>query len=192
MTQLGFYLDMERCIGCKTCQIACKDVNDLEVGTLFRKVGHFETGQFPQTKAFNYSSSCNHCAEPQCVAVCPVGAMYKAEDGTVQHDDEACLGCQYCVMACPYGVPQYLEEKGITAKCSACASLREADEQPACVASCLMRCLDFGDLDELKQKYGTDTTADFSIMPDSSITTPSVAVRVKDAALSDDVRICLL
>lgn len=192
MTQLGFYFDMTRCIGCKTCQIACKDVNDLEVGILFRKVRHFETGRFPDAEAFNYSASCNHCENPQCVAVCPVGAMYKAEDGTVQHDDDACLGCQYCVMACPYGVPQYFEDKGITGKCSSCAELRSNGEQPACVAACLMRCLDFGDLEELKEKYGAETVRDLSILPDSSITDPSIEIKPKDAALGDDVRPCLL
>lgn len=192
MSNLGFYFDMDRCIGCKTCQIACKDVNDLKVGTIYRKVAHFETGKFPHTSAFNYSASCNHCKDPQCVAVCPVGAMYKAEDGTVQHNDDACLGCQYCVMACPYGVPQYLEDKGITGKCSSCASLRENSEEPACVASCLMRCLDFGDIDELKKKYGKETVSDCGVLPDSSITHPNLAVHIKDAANSDDIRVCKL
>lgn len=192
MSPLGFYFDMNRCIGCKACQIACKDVNDLEVGTLFRKVVHYETGSFPEVGAFNYSATCNHCAKPQCVEVCPVGAMHKAEDGTVQHDDDACLGCQYCVMACPYGVPQFVEQLGITKKCTSCAPLRAQGEEPACVASCTMRCIDFGDLDELREKHGVEGVRDLSILPDSSITEPSLIVSPKNEALGEDVRPCLL
>lgn len=194
MSRLGFYFDMNRCVGCRTCQIACKDVNDLGVGPLYRRVANFELGAFPSVSAFNYSATCNHCENPACVAVCPTGAMHKADDGTVQHDDDACLGCQYCVMACPYSVPQYLEERGITGKCDSCAGLRAQGEQPACVASCIMRCLDFGDLDELREKYGDDLVSEVSVLPSKDITGPSVLVNAKDAAREpiENVRVCLV
>ena len=81
MGKKAFYFNMANCIGCRTCQIACKDVNDLEVGTLFRHVDSFETGAYPSAVLYHYSSSCNHCEEPACVANCPTGAMYIDEEG---------------------------------------------------------------------------------------------------------------
>lgn len=183
MGKLGFYYDMSLCIGCRTCQIACKDKNNLEVGTLYRQVRNYEVGDAVGSGSYFYASTCNHCENPQCVANCPAGAMYIADDGTVQHDDEACIGCQYCVKACPYGVPQYKETDGITGKCDACAGLRSAGEQPACVAACLMRCLDFGDLDELRAKYGSDLVSEIAPLPAASTTNPSVLIAAKPAAL---------
>ena len=84
---LGFYFDMTRCVGCRACQVACKDRNNLDIGLLFRYAKTYETGSFPKVGMYNYSGSCNHCEHPACVTVCPTGAMYKAEDGTVIHDD---------------------------------------------------------------------------------------------------------
>lgn len=102
----GFYFNQQMCIGCRTCQVACKDKNDLEVGYLFRRVESFEVGEFPAPATFHYSGACNHCHTPACVEVCPAGATYiNEEDGTVQHDDEACIGCGYCVKACPLWTP---------------------------------------------------------------------------------------
>lgn len=69
---------------------------------------------------FHLNLSCNHCESPACVANCPTGAMYKDDDGTVQHDDEACIGCQTCVNSCPYGAPQFIEEDKIVQKCDTC------------------------------------------------------------------------
>ena len=94
--RMGFYFDQNSCVGCKTCQVACKDKNDLEVGTLFRHVVDFEVGEFPSVKSYHYAATCNHCENPACVEACPTAAMYIDEtDGTVQHDDEKCIGCQY-------------------------------------------------------------------------------------------------
>ena len=180
---LGFYFNMQNCIGCRTCQIACKDKNDLPVGIIYRHVHSYETGSFPNVGIFNFSASCNHCENPACVAICPVGAMQKAEDGTVVHDDELCIGCQSCVNACPYGVPQYREELNITGKCDACASLRAQGKKPACVASCLMRCLDFGDVDELVATYGPDYVHDLGILPSSDQTGPNTLIVAKSEAL---------
>ncbi|WP_270296002.1 4Fe-4S dicluster domain-containing protein [Eggerthella sinensis] len=127
----GFYFDMTACIGCRTCQVACKDKNNLEIGTIFRRLSDFEVGSYPTVQTFHYSSSCNHCEKPACVAACPNAAMYIDEDdGTVQHNDEKCIGCQYCVKACPYGVPQYIEAIQKTHKCDACKPLRENGDQP--------------------------------------------------------------
>ena len=82
----GFYFDMTRCIGCRACQVACKDKNRLEVGTLYRNVKSYTVGTFPNVKSYSYSGSCNHCENPICLANCPTGAISKAEDGTVVQD----------------------------------------------------------------------------------------------------------
>ena len=185
MIRLGFYFDQTRCVGCRTCQVACKDVNDLDVGVLFREVKSYETGQFPTASMFHYSGSCNHCENPACVANCPSGAMFVAEDGTVQHDDSLCQGkdCLICVSSCPYGHPKYLEGKNVTGKCSACKSLRDKGLNPACVDACIMRALHFGDLDELEKEYGPGLVNELPFLPSASATGPSLRIKAKETAL---------
>jgi anaerobic dimethyl sulfoxide reductase subunit B (iron-sulfur subunit) len=183
--QLGFYFNMQACIGCRTCQIACKDKNDLPMGKFYRHVRSFEGGQFPNPFAFNLPSTCNHCADPACVRACPTGAMHKADDGTVQHDDDACIGCRSCMSMCPYDVPQFFEDLGIVGKCNACIDLRESGGNPACVDACVMRCLEFGPLDELRAKHeGEDLTAALSVLPTPEITSPSLLVNPSIAVYS--------
>lgn len=128
----GFYFDMTRCIGCRACQVACKDKNRLGVGTLYRGVKSYTVGTFPDVKTYSYSASCNHCEDPICMKNCPVGAIEKAEDGTVIQDQEKCIGCRMCVMSCPYGHPKYFPEKGVSGKCDGCYGIR-ANGRPACV-----------------------------------------------------------
>lgn len=179
----GFYFNSRRCAGCRTCQVACKDKNRLDAGTFFRRVTSYQTGTYPNAMLYHYAATCNHCENPACVAVCPNAAMYiDEEDGTVQHDDEKCIGCQYCVKACPYGVPQYLESLQKTHKCDACIQLRAAGEQPACVAACPMRALEFGDIEELRAAH-PDAVNQIAVLPDASQTNPSVAIEAKPAAL---------
>lgn len=185
---LGFYFDMTRCIGCRACQVACKDKNNLEVGVILRNAKTYEVGSFPDVNVFNYSASCNHCVNPACVDACPTGAMYKAEDGTVRHDDELCIGCQACAAACPYGAPQYVAEINKVTKCDACAYLRDKGQNPACVDACPNRALDFGDLDELKAKYGSDLVQDLSILPSSADTRPCVLIKAKECAQSGEAK----
>ncbi|MEQ3363144.1 4Fe-4S dicluster domain-containing protein [Raoultibacter massiliensis] len=186
MTRQGFYFDNRRCVGCRTCQVACKDKNDLAVGILFRRVDSYQVGTYPDAMLYHYASTCNHCEAPECVAVCPNQAMYvDEEDGTVQHDDSKCIGCQYCVNACPYGVPQYLEDVQLTHKCNACIELRSNGEQPACVAACPMRALEFGPIDELRAAH-PDAVDEIAVLPDSDKTHPSLAIMPKGAALEAD------
>lgn len=183
MGQKGFYFDMTSCTGCRTCQVACKDKNDLKPGVNFRFVRTFETGVYPDAKVYHYSATCNHCADPKCVAGCPTGAMHKLADGTVAHDADKCIGCKYCIWNCPYGVPQYLEEEGKVSKCNMCKDLTDKGQNPVCVDACLMRCIKWGELDELKATYGSDAVTDLPILPSSTKTNPSILIKPKAVAL---------
>lgn len=188
MTQYGFYVDANLCVGCMTCRVACKDVNNLGVNENFRMVKSYATGQFPNVGMYHVSISCNHCASPACVANCPVGAMSKdPETGLVIHDDELCIGCQTCVSACPYGHPQFIESEGIVRKCEACGGLRVQGEQPSCVASCPMRAIEFGDIEELKAAHADENpVSDFEVLPDSSTTAPNAVWKIKQIMLDSD------
>jgi len=188
MGKQGFFYNQSRCVGCKTCQIACKDKNDLPIGILFRRVSSYETGIYPKPFSYHFSATCNHCSTPACATVCPTGAMHVDEvDGTVRHDDSMCIGCQYCVGACPYGNPRYIEELMVVHKCDACVQLRNAGERPACVASCPSRALEFGQFEDLKEAY-PDAVCDLPILPNSSMTAPSLLIKPRASALFAEYR----
>lgn len=195
---LGFYFNERACSGCRACQTACKDRNDLLVGQLYRRVTTFQTGAYPNATMYHYSATCNHCEKPACFAACPTGAMQKCEDGTVQHDDEACIGCQACVEACPYEVPVYLEDKKISGKCDACKPFRDRGLNPVCVDACNMRALEFGDLDELRAKHEGEgslvgqLTGDLPVLPSSEQTGPNVLINPKPAALNEEFKLVIL
>lgn len=192
MAKQGFHFNQDDCIGCKTCQTACKDKNDLPIGKVFRNLLDFETGTYPDASVYHYAKTCNHCEEPACVAGCPTGAMFIDEaDGTTQHDDSMCIGCQACVNNCPYEVPVYFEEDNISRKCDACIALREIGEDPACVAGCQTRALTFGPIDDLATEFA-DAVTDLPILPDSSVTSPCTLITPKACALEEDFTIVRL
>ncbi len=145
----AFTFDASACTGCKACQVACKDRNQLPVGVLWRRVyevaggGWLKNGEAWQTDVFacNLSMACNHCIHPRCAGVCPSDAFITRPDGVVKIDGEKCLGCGYCAWACPYGAPQYDPAKGTMSKCTFCVEELDAGMPPACVAACPMRVL---------------------------------------------------
>jgi phenylacetyl-CoA:acceptor oxidoreductase subunit 1 len=98
----GMVIDVNRCVGCQTCTIACKHANDTLPGVQWRKVVDVEMGEFPSVERFFLVTGCQHCAEPPCVPVCPTGATWQREDGLVIQDYDVCIGCAYCAVACPY------------------------------------------------------------------------------------------
>ena len=183
---VGVSFDMTRCIGCRACQVVCKDKNRLEVGTLYREVHTYSVGEFPSVQAYSYSFGCNHCEEPICLKNCPTGAIYKAEDGTVIQDQSKCIGCRMCVMSCPYGQPKFIEELGVSGKCDGCYGLRQAGGEPACVAGCPNRALEFGDIDELRAKHGEGLDdGTIAVLPSRDETQPHVLIKTKDCAFDE-------
>jgi len=184
MARKGFYFNMTTCIGCKTCQIACKDVNGLDVGITFRNVKSYESGVYPMPNVYHYSSSCNHCVVPACLISCVEGAIYIDEDGSVQIDAEECTGCKACIEACPYLVPKFDEELNIARKCNMCKELTDRGQQPRCAGSCYTRSLEWGEYDDLEVKHPA-AVADIAILPSSDTTFPSVLIDPKPFAVKD-------
>lgn len=148
--QLGFIHNNVDCIGCRACEIACKDKNGLPPGPRFRRVQYIEGGEFPNVFAYKVNMSCNHCALPACLPTCPTGAIFKRQDnGVVDIDSTLCIGCRRCEAACPYGAPQFDPTAGIIKKCNFCIDELEAGRKPYCVMACMMRVLDFGPVDQI-------------------------------------------
>ena len=155
MAQYSIITDLNRCTGCLACTVHCKVVNGVPVGNYWiraMRVGpslkEDGSGQFPDVDMYFLPMQCQHCATPECTAVCPTAASVKLEDGTIQIDKEKCIGCQACISACPYGVRYLNEELGVVEKCTLCTQLTDQGELPACVAQCGARARFFGDLDE--------------------------------------------
>lgn len=165
---LGILVDTTRCVGCRACQIACKKKNNLPPDPMplpanrtfpealsattfslidFRTVGGDE--QHPVIQPVK--RQCMHCLEPACVSVCPVGAMQKTARGPVVYDADKCMGCRYCMVACPFNVPKFEWQSANPAirKCQMCADLVEKGEPPACVQACPAQALTFGPRVEL-------------------------------------------
>ena len=149
--------DLNRCVGCLACSVACKAVNNVPIGSYWNKVVRVGpnpipggSGQYPDVYMYFLPISCQHCENPECVKVCPTEASHVAEDGSIQIDKEKCIGCQFCVMACPYGVRAYdtSKDKGVIEKCTMCAHLIDKGEKPACVKHCPGQARKFGDLDD--------------------------------------------
>ena len=187
--QIGFYFNQSRCIACHTCVIACMDWHNLEVGINWRKVKTEERGKFPNLYVVYLSLSCNHCANPTCMLVCPANAITKRkEDGIVVVDNKKCLGKQNCDMvckkACPYSSPQFgTENNAKMQKCDLCLDRWAENKKPICVDACPMRALDAGPLDKLRLKYGNIKEAEGFIY--SIKTNPSIIFKPKPSMPSD-------
>ena len=144
--QYGFYFDADRCVQCRTCEVACKGVRDIQSGVKWRQVVQIHSGVYPSATTAFFTLACMHCGKPTCIEACPTGAISKrGEDGIVIVDKDKCDGCRDCLSACPYGVPQF-GDNGIMQKCDFCT---EIGIEPACAVSCPAEALNYGDLDEL-------------------------------------------
>jgi molybdopterin-containing oxidoreductase family iron-sulfur binding subunit len=171
-------IDLARCVGCHTCEITCKLENDEPLGMFWnhiRTIGSTEfremdtpEGEYPQLSMQHLPLTCQHCENPACVKVCPVGATYKrAEDGVVLVNWDICIGCRYCMVACPYGIrvfnwrtPQQIPNfhvgsadvpvrpRGVVEKCTFCVHRIDKGLDPACMVQCPARARFWGDLND--------------------------------------------
>lgn len=181
--QWGFIHNNVDCIGCRACEIACKDKNGLAPGPRFRRVQYIEGGTYPEVFAYKVNMSCNHCAEPACLPTCPTGAIFKRQkDGIVDIDSTLCIGCRRCEAACPFGAPQYDPDSNTVKKCNMCVDEMDAGRRPYCVMACMMRVLDVGPIDKLRDgTYETkargpndEVVKQVKHMADPSLTNPSI------------------
>ncbi len=194
MTRYGMVIDLARCIGCDTCTIACKAANATQRGILWNRVLKYETGKYPNSRINFLPITCMHCQQPECEKVCPTGATTRRADGIVIIDSTKCMGCKYCMIACPYAA-RYFNEKSISyypehetafekvkslkgqfgavQKCNFCVDRVEQGLDPACVVACPVGARFFGDLDDstsevcklIKEKNGTVLNPDLNTLP---------------------------
>ena len=176
MTHYGMAIDLKQCIGCHTCVVACKQANNVPEGIFWNRVytdggaaSDTARGQFPHCEMGWQPVNCQHCENPACTRVCPVGATYKdPETGIVRQDYDKCIGCRMCMAACPYtGVrsfnweePKYAvgvrlgdaeapeHVKHTVEKCTFCYQRTSKGEEPACMVLCPGRARHWGDLDD--------------------------------------------
>ena len=191
----AFFLDVQICTGCKTCMIACKDKNDLPMGVRWRRVVEFTGGEWIRLAdgsfrqnvfAYYISVSCNHCRDPICVQSCPSTAMIQDDHGIVTVNLQKCLGCRYCEWACPYSAPQFDEEKGVMTKCDFCREDVEKGGLPSCVAGCPTRALQFGEYDDLTERYGNNLL--MAPLPPPELTEPSFTLASHGDAKPEETR----
>lgn len=148
----GFVINNDTCIGCHACSTACKSENEVPLGVQRTWVKSVETGLFPNVRRNFQVTRCNHCANPPCVRICPVTAMYQRTDGIVEFDADVCIGCKACMQACPYDAIYIDPESGTAAKCHYCAHRVDVGLEPACVVVCPEHSIIAGDMDDPKSE----------------------------------------
>jgi len=148
----GFLIDNRKCIGCHACSTACKSENEVPIGVNRTWVKYTEKGLFPDTRRYFQVTRCNHCANPPCVRICPVTAMYQRKDGIVEFDPSRCIGCKACMQACPYDAIYIDPNTRTAAKCHYCAHRTDVGLEPACVIVCPEHAILAGDLDDAKSE----------------------------------------
>lgn len=137
MSQLGFIFDLNKCVGCQACQIACSIENDLAYCFSWREINTYNPEQLDSLPHYHLSMACNHCSEPVCLYQCPAKAISKNPDnGIVIIDKNKCIGCKYCNWVCPYDAPAYHQGKNLMTKCTLCSHRIDENLQPACVSIC--------------------------------------------------------
>jgi len=137
MSQKGWIFDASRCVGCRACVVACKMENNTPTEVNYRWVYDRESGVYPNPAVAFTSMACFHCVEPACIPSCPVSAITKDADGLVLIDESSCIGCKYCMAACPYGAPQYNQVSQKVEKCTYCIARTSVGLNPACVQTCV-------------------------------------------------------
>ncbi|RNL48946.1 4Fe-4S dicluster domain-containing protein [Paraeggerthella hongkongensis] len=147
MARYGMLINTKKCVGCYACRVGCQMINGLDSDKAFIHYEELETGSYPNVYAENVPVQCMHCEDAPCQSVCPTGATYTTDSGVVLVEEGKCIGCKYCMAACPYGVRVQLHS-GVVEKCRFCWYEGEPDNPPACVGTCITGARIFGDLDD--------------------------------------------
>jgi formate dehydrogenase iron-sulfur subunit len=150
----GFLIDASLCIDCRSCMVACSVENNVSMtSTRIWMKGTGVLGSFPDLANYTAPFHCMHCDDPSCVSACTVGALQRNEDGIVVYDADRCIGCRYCIYACPFEVPNMdlSEQLPLIVKCDMCADRLDAGLEPACAATCLTGAIQFGPREEILQ-----------------------------------------
>jgi Fe-S-cluster-containing dehydrogenase component/formate-dependent nitrite reductase membrane component NrfD len=145
-------LDQTRCIGCHACTTACKSENEVPLGVTRTYVKSVDIGIFPQVRRAFQVTRCNQCDDAPCVAACPTSAMYRRDEGIVDFDKSACIGCKACIAACPYDAIFINPEDHSAEKCNFCAHRLDVGLEPACVVVCPVEAILVGDLNDPASK----------------------------------------
>jgi len=175
VTRWGMVIDLARCVGCNACTLACKIENGTPPDVYWTRVYTEEAGTYPDVETTYVPALCNHCEDAPCVKVCPTGASHQRADGIVLVNQDACIGCRFCMMACPYNERFYLRHgtletgyfgertefedakwplftEGTVHKCTFCAHRVDEGLEPACVVTCPTEARVFGDLEDEESK----------------------------------------
>jgi formate dehydrogenase iron-sulfur subunit len=167
----AFLIDMTKCTGCRGCQVACKQWNQLDAekteffsGEGYQNPPQMSENTFTRIKFRDYEKNgqhefafykemCMHCNEPACASVCPVGAFKKTKEGPVTYDADKCIGCRFCMVACPFGVPKYQWSKALplVRKCTGCYARINEGKKPACATTC-PSAISYGERGELMKE----------------------------------------
>ncbi|MBI4296097.1 MAG: 4Fe-4S dicluster domain-containing protein [Chloroflexi bacterium] len=154
--EYALMVDTRDCVGCSACEVACKSEHNLPVGPRYIRVYPDQPRLIEGKPQMRYTvTHCMHCTQPPCRDACPVDAITKRADGIVLVNQETCIGCKACVPACPFGVMQFDEEKGLANKCDLCVTRIDQGLKPACVSACPAHCIYSGDVVEIKDKLAS-------------------------------------
>ncbi len=186
--QYAFAVDLDACTGCKACVTACHRLNGLDEHETWRDVGLLLGGTIEHPVQQTVTTACHHCLQPACRDGCPVLAYEKdPRTGIVRHLDDQCIGCQYCILKCPYDVPKYSKKRGIVRKCDMCSSRLAIGEAPACVQACPSQAIRIEIVDQRTIAENSRTGAILPGAPTSDYTQPTTLYR-STKELSEDLR----
>lgn len=186
MTRLGFLLDSDSCIGCHACTVACKSEHDVPLGVNRTWVKYIETGTFPDvSRKFNVMR-CNQCDDAPCMTICPTSALFRADNGVVDFQDDNCIGCKSCMNACPYDALYINPETNTAHKCNMCNHRLEVGLEPSCQVVCPTEAIKIGDLDDPSSEISRIIARDdVAVRAPEQNTKPKVYYRGADQASLD-------
>ncbi len=189
MTRLGFVLESDSCIGCHACTVACKSEHDVPLGVNRTWVKYIETGSFPNTTRGFSVMRCNQCDDAPCMTICPTNALFRADNGIVDFDDDNCIGCKSCMNACPYDAIYINPETNTAHKCNFCNHRVEVGLEPSCAVVCPTNAIKVGDFDDPNSVVSKIIARDkVAVRSPEQGTNPKVFYRGADQASLDPLR----